>query len=211
MSSAAHLLLHSVKQKWRINLNQRHLSVEVFVPENQMNQRKIEIFLRELYLWKWVVGGAVNDLQWVAVLGGYIYNIYNIIYIYIIGSPMTRHNNTSRHWIIMIDFYYTESQFILLNNRLGSQPGVRLKVAKIWMKSCKEITLFIIGRVPTQRKGHIHREKETGRTANRFRIRSFIYHTVKRTHTQRCRERNMYNESNIFHYNFDSNYKNKQI
>jgi len=94
----------------------------------------------------------------------------------------------------MIDFYYTESQFILLNNRLGSQPGVRLKVAKIWMKSCKEITLFIICRVATQRKGHIHRERERrGEKArhlpNRFRIRSFIYHTVKRTH--RYTERNI--------------------
>lgn len=81
------------------------------------------------------------------------------------------------HWIIMIDFYYMELQFILLNNKQPneqapsqSQGGGAPKawqqqawpksVSKIWMKSYKEITLFIIRSV-VQPAGETKRHETT--------------------------------------------------
>lgn len=141
-----------------------------------------------------IYGSPVGE-SWVALWG-------QMLGVDLASNSVTWHNNTSRHWIIMIDFYYTESQFILLNKRrVGVRVRVRLKVAKIWMKSCKEITLFIIRRVATQDDRTTHTcthiysrrkcrvRREGGRHwPNRFRIRSFIWATVKRTHT--CTERN---------------------
>lgn len=77
----------------------------------------------------------------------------------------------------MIDFYYMELQFILLNNKQSqtnkasqSQGGGALKawhqqawpksVSKIWMKSYKEITLFIIRSV-VQPAGETKRHETT--------------------------------------------------
>lgn len=72
--------------------------------------------------------------------------------------PWTQSRLPMRHWIIMIDFYYMELQFILLNNKRPSEQASQgggapqawrqqawpKSVSKIWMKSYKEITLFII-------------------------------------------------------------------
>lgn len=82
------------------------------------------------------------------------------------------------HWIIMIDFYYMELQFILLNNKQPNeqaspegggacdalkawqQQAWPKSVSKIWMKSYKEITLFII-RIVVQPAGETKRHETT--------------------------------------------------
>lgn len=99
----------------------------------------------------------------------------------------------------MIDFYYMELQFILLNNKQpneqasqgggGGGAGDALKawqqqawpksVSKIWMKSYKEITLFIIRSV-VQPAGETKRHETTG-IENRWRGRQ--------TEKERQRER----------------------
>lgn len=102
-----------------------------------------------------------------------------------LASPQSR--LPMSHWIIMIDFYYMELQFILLNNkqpneqacRRGGGRGDALKawqqqawpksVSKIWMKSYKEITLFIIRSV-VQPAGRTKRHETTG-IENRWRGR----------------------------------------
>lgn len=73
----------------------------------------------------------------------------------------------------MIDFYYMELQFILLNNKQPNEQASpegggacdALKawpksVSKIWMKSYKEITLFIIRSV-VQPAGETKRHETT--------------------------------------------------